>query len=51
MELKIWGDAENNIKNTNLLVIMRMRLRKKIGPINLINQTRFVKKMAQKDVR
>ena len=43
MGLKIWGDADKSGKNTNLLVVMRVRLSQKIGLLDLMNQTRFKK--------
>ena len=41
MGLTIRSDAAKNGKNTNLLVVMRVRLSQKIGLINLSNLTRF----------
>ena len=37
MAVTIGGDAEKSVKNTHLLVIMRMRLSHKIGLLNLTN--------------
>ena len=41
MGMTIWGDDAKNVNDTHLLVIMRTRLSKKTGLINLKNQTRF----------
>ena len=41
MGLTIGGDADKNCKNTNLLVVMLVRLSQKIGLLNLRNWTRF----------
>ena len=43
MEVTIGGDAAKSGKDTHLLVVMRMRLLHKIGPIHLINWTQFKK--------
>ena len=53
--VKIWGDAAKIGKNTNLLVIMCVRLSHKIGLLDLTNRTQFKKlngyKYVQKCVR
>ena len=43
MRVTIGGGAEKSDKITQLLVIMRVRLLKKIGLLNLNNRTRFKK--------
>ena len=43
MGVIIGGDAVKIDKNTNLLVIMRMRLLKKTVLLDLTNQTQFKK--------
>ena len=39
MGVAIGGDAAKSDKNTDLLVIMRVRLSQKIGPLDLTNRT------------
>ena len=41
--MKIGGDAAKSGKNTNLVVIMHMRLSQKIILIDLTNRTQFKK--------
>ena len=43
MGATIGGDSKKSGKNTYLLVIMRVRLSKKIGLVDLMNCTRFKK--------
>ena len=43
MGVKIGGDADKSGKNTNLLVIICVRLLQKIGLLDLTNRTRFKK--------
>ena len=38
MGVTIGGDADKSVNNTNLLVIMRMKLLRKIGLLDLMNQ-------------
>ena len=46
MGVAIGGAAAKSGKNTNLLVIMRVRLSQKIGLHNLTNRTRLKKERA-----
>ena len=43
MGVTIRGDAEKSGRNTPLIVIMRMRLKQKIGLLDLTNCARFKK--------
>ena len=43
MGVTIWCDAAKSDKNTHLLVVMRLRILQKIGPLDLTNRTRFKK--------
>ena len=43
MGVKIGGDAAKSVKDTQLLVIMHVRLLQKIGLLGLMNQTQFKK--------
>ena len=50
MGVKIGGDATKIVKNTNLLVIMRVRLSHKIGLLDFTNWNQFKKYTARKYV-
>ena len=43
-----WGDAAKSGNNTNLLLIMRVRLLQKIGLLDLMNRNRFKKENGYK---
>ena len=43
MEVTIGGDAAKSVKNTHLLVIMRVKLLQKMSLLDLTNRTRFEK--------